>query len=224
MSYTRPIADLASSVRGRGGFHLPRPSDPDLNQYLNESYAELYDIIVDSDRDRFASEDVVPIVVGASSYDLPDDHLRTLGISVADSLSESGRRALRMVDWAERDIYTRGELSSRLRDSLWSVHAGQVHLLPAPRETGTLYHSYAPTPADLDDSTDLVSAQGREYVILGAMIRCAESEGQPADTWEARRERTAIRIRSQLHVQRAEPLTISDVYVYGPTGVPRRRR
>lgn len=231
MAYTRTVAQIVAEVRSRGGFALPRPSHADCVAYLNSSYAELYDLLIATDSDRFGSLDSVSIVAGTSAYDLPADHLRTLSVSVADSDSESGRSQLHYIEWQERNAFAKGSLCTTPRAWLWTIFAGQLHLLPTPTVATTLYHQYAPTLSDWatdgsDDAetVDLVSGLGREHAVLGMLVQCAEQEGQDSRQWEARRERIGARIRTQLKMQVAEPMQVASAYAYDAMGLPYRRR
>ena len=231
MSYTRTVAQMVDDVRRRGEFLAPRPVHADVVSYLNEAYAEFYDVLVAADKNRFGSTDAVSVVAGTSAYDLPADFLTALSLSVSDGSSASGRKAISFVEWQERDIYFDGEVSKDKRHVRWTIYAGQVHLFPTPDSSYTLYIQYAPVTADYatDGSDDaetyeLVSGMGREYVTLGALIRCGEQEEQDTKQWEARLARLGQKIQTQLRVQRSEPRIVANVYGHDSLGRPFRRR
>lgn len=231
MPYPASLSSLTGSVRTRGEFHSPRPADADVRQYVNESYADLRDVLIRADQQRFAAIDDISVVAGTAAYDLPANHLRTIGVSVADPQSASGWRALSLIDEQERHIYYSAEVSRRKQDARWLVYAGQLHVWPEPKWSATVRHLYVAAPIDLEidgsddaEEIDCVSGLGREYLILGAMIRCGESEDRDTQQWEARRDRIAIQISVQLRMQRSEPIQVADVYSYSAIGTPRARR
>ena len=101
-------------------------SDDELDGYINNSYSELYDIIVSRyDDDYFLKSYSLTVNSGTASYDLPSDFYKARGVDLIISTNES--TPLQRYVFADR---TRDSLARYARD----VKSVSYTHPPSPRD------------------------------------------------------------------------------------------
>lgn len=175
MARTSTLSQLIAEVRNRGEFLIEYFSDEELAGYINESIAELYDLIVSVCQDYYLSSASISVVAGTQAYSLPSDFYKLLGLDYVRSNSE--RVTLRRYMWAERNDRAAMSLSAP-EGTRYRVMGSSLYLEPSPSWAGTLTLWYIPAPARLTIGTDTFDGISgwQEYVVLDACIKCAAKE------------------------------------------------
>ena len=153
--------------------------DPELNDYINESIAELRDLLITArGQTYFSVVATQALTTGVTSYDLPLDFYQLL--SVRHDLTSSSY-AMEPFDDLEEPmlltIATRGAsvvLKYRLRDT-------SIDILPAPLTGQSIVYRYIPTAPRLYGDDDTLAAWGwEEYVLVDAARKVATKDQE----WE----------------------------------------
>ena len=130
-------------------------TDAELNGYLNNSWAELYDILVSKYQvDYFLTSSSISITSGTSSYDLPADFYKARGVDLIINTDQS--TPLRRYTFADR---TRDSLVRYARDVKYRIQANNIVFAPSPsNNTATLW--YIPKPKKLQSVTPTGISRG----------------------------------------------------------------
>lgn len=130
-------------------------SDDELDGYINNSYSELYDIIVSRyDDDYFLKSYSLTVNSGTASYDLPSDFYKARGVDLIISTNES--TPLQRYVFADR---TRDSLARYARDVKYRIQGNQIYFAPAPdSNTATLW--YIPKPRKIQSQTPTAISRG----------------------------------------------------------------
>lgn len=152
-------------------------TDAEILDYINEEYAELWDLLVQKHEDFFTKKATVTQASGL--LPLPADGVMRIRKLLWNGSSPEPTN-LRMVTLEEYDRYTATQddpVGYMLLDqSLYPVPA------PANGATYTLYYVPDFTPLASTTSTIHVAlvARWEDYIVLGAAIRCLEKEDRDA--------------------------------------------
>ncbi len=172
-------------------------SDALLADFINASWAELYEDIVQSGLDYFEQVQTVA-TTGAASYALPSDYLGTKLVEYRSSLT-SVPIPLRELMLQERAAYpVTGQAAVGYR-----VVQGNLEFFPTPPTGQTYLHRYVPTPAVLALDTDAIDGiSGLEELIVVDVCRKIaireEADSAPLERELARlRERVVGAIQSR---------------------------
>jgi hypothetical protein len=123
----RNKADMTNSA------YITSQEDLDL---LNESYTELYDLLVTKFENYFIKDDVfITLVPGTYSYDLPADFYKGVGVDFQINVSSTGFITLKPFTEMERNGLT-----------------GIIGAIPA----GNVKLRYVPTPVIYTATTDVI--------------------------------------------------------------------
>lgn len=166
--------------------------DDEILAMLNEAYPELYDELVTVYENYYATTATVAIGSGVSSYDLPADFYKLIGVDF--QVNTNAYITLKPFMEAERNE----TLTTNLN-------------IPS----GTVRIRYIPAPeifTDLDDAVDGVSGWDRLLSLLVAidMLDAEESDSKPV---YKKYERTLVRIRQSAAPRDAGmPARVVDVY------------
>jgi hypothetical protein len=152
-------------------------SDLEANQYVNEAYHELFDIITASDDAKlFAVNATKPPQVGEFSFRLPTDFYRLVSVHV--------RSGERYVQATPADSAAYAELASNSANTSvryryqylvrWDINTGErfIFVFPAP-SPDTLAITYWPQPKELSLDSDSLDnpASWLEFVMIAAGVR-----------------------------------------------------
>jgi hypothetical protein len=152
-------------------------SDAEANQFINEAYHELYDIITGADEARlFTVNATKPPQVGDFSFRLPSDFYRLVSAHVLRD-----GRYIRAIP-ADPSVYA--ELAKNRTDTgirytpqyfvRWDINTGErfIFVFPAPT-TDTLAITYWPQPKELSLDSDSLDnpASWLEFAMVSAGVR-----------------------------------------------------
>lgn len=192
----RNMADMSTDGGGDGFI-----GDEELTDLINESYRELYDVIIQSFGNYYTAEDTITTVPGTQNYDLPDDFYKLIAF---DMSSGAGYITMFPFDEIERNASLTTETS-----------------IPA----ATVRIRYVPVPVDLvDDADTILGHNGWEaLLIVDVAIKMLDKEETNTDRLELRRQREMRRVqelsqnRDLLMPGRVTDITTSNAaFIVGP--------
>ena len=130
-------------------------TDAELNGYLNNSWSELYDILVSKYQDDyFLTSTSITVTSGTSTYSLPDDFYKARGVDL--NINDNQSTPLQRYTFADR---TRDSLVRYARDVKYRIQANNLVFAPSPsNNTATLW--YIPHPRKLQSVTPTGISRG----------------------------------------------------------------
>lgn len=191
-------------------------TDAELNSYINNSIAELHDILIQAyDSDYYLSETNFTTVNGQAAYDLPDDFYKLVGVDAR--LNGQNYFTLKKFTFNERnrfddfgvwDVF--GFSSVRYR-----VMGSQIRFNPIPDNQTDIRVWYIPVAtelvADTDELKDLNAYS--EYVIVDAAIKMMVKEESDATILLAQKADLKRRIEEAANNRDASNSeTVKDIY------------
>jgi hypothetical protein len=168
------LSNLRTRVRRRADMeHSTFISDLELNQFINDSAKELYDILVNADEDYNTIVDEFTVTEGNTEY-LPSNFYKLRGLDKKIGEEFHPMRRMSFHDRGQRDNY-RGQRFNLVQYKLIS---NTVQLFPALRAQGDYRMWYVPEFAELLKDTDTFDGKNGfdEYVVVDAAIKCKEKE------------------------------------------------
>jgi hypothetical protein len=217
---TRSLADLITEIRGRSDQQNALfVTDSELEVWINQSAAELWDVIIDhAGADAFASLHSFSTVAGTDIYAMPADFYRLTGVDV----QFSGRwRRIDPHPIGERNLFEGGNDGwTSPRDTRYRLSgrttAGvqQLRFVPTPQAVASVRAWYVPLA--YTGAASLVSINGwDEFVVADVCAKIFESEESDARAAIARREGARERvIRAASSLDMGEPAQMRDVADY----------
>lgn len=171
----KTLSQLREGARQRADMTLDSDavSDTLANEFVNDAWHELYDLIVASDNAKlFAVNATTPPKVGEFSYRLPGDFYRLVSLH--------SRRGEYYIPGIPADPAQYAELADNWYDHAqpkyfvrWHINTGErfVFVFPSPQEALAII--YFPQPKVLSVDSDSLDnpASWLEHVMLGAAIR-----------------------------------------------------
>tara|TARA_Y100000588_G_scaffold103972_1_gene113355 strand:- start:2607 stop:3227 length:621 start_codon:yes stop_codon:yes gene_type:complete len=182
-------------------------TDSELNGYISASYAELYDILVQSGLVYYTPTTQTITGTGSETYALAADYYGTVRV---DRVSGSNYYPLVEYMITERTSYENGG-SGEAR--AYSPQGSNMSLLPAP--TGGSYrHIYIPAPANLSSDADTVDGVSgwEEFIVVDAARKMLQKE--ESSTVGVERDLARLKARIEEMAQNrawATPRRVADV-------------
>jgi hypothetical protein len=200
-------------------------TDSELTTYINESYAELYDLIIASYEDYYTTEVSLTASSQAGVLTLPSDFYKLRGLDKAAGGSNIDYTTVYKYNFNERN--KRPSLGLRAGYGLYveyRIVKNEIKLEPKAAADGTYRLWYMPQITFLVADGDLVDAPAGfdEYIVIDAGIKCLAKE--ESDTMALDRAKALMTARIEnMAVNRDadQPETISDVQddLLGPWGI-----
>ena len=131
-------------------------SDSELNSYINASYFELYDLLVQKyGNDYFMKEYSFQLQGNISQYPLPEDFFKLLGVDLQISAGPDGYVSLRPFTLAERNRYSTANVQTWIgvTNLRYRISAGNLWFTPSPQTGQTIRIWYVPRLSELVDPT-----------------------------------------------------------------------
>lgn len=184
MARTETLANLRAQVRERCEVRSQYVSDSALNAMINQSIADLDNLILDVCPDYKLSSNTISVVANDDTYALPSDFYKARGVDYVRSATS--RVALRKFNWAERNRYADDGYvfdPGRPENSGYRIVGSNLILFPVPSWSGSviLWYIAAPTKLVSDSDTYDGVAGFEEWVILDCCVKCmAKEESDPA--------------------------------------------
>lgn len=174
---TVTLATLRARVRERAdlvGSNFVTDLATSLDAFINASLDELYDVLVSKfSNPYFVSSSVLTTVAASSSYALPTDFYKLLGVELPCASD--------MVDLLEFNFKDRNKLRNGVSTGdlpRYRLEGSNLRLYPAPNAVlvGAIW--YVPTRAPLVSSSDACTFPmgWEEYAVIDAAIKCLNKE------------------------------------------------
>lgn len=132
----------------------PNITTPEWNQYLSQSYKELYDMLVSAyGNEYYVKAPYTYTLTAEQFYDLPADFYKLLGVDLQYSSSPSGWVTIPRFEFIERNKYAYPNTAgtwlgySNLR---YRIMADQLELIPVPASGQTARIWYIPEPTSIN--------------------------------------------------------------------------
>lgn len=156
-------------------------TDSELNGYIQESYKELYDLLVDAveDYNLTSLSDSTTTITTGNTFNLPTDHYKLRGVD--DLTDAQNPRTVRKFNFGERNDYLFSErlsLGAEFSDVLYRVAGSKIYILPPDKAARVYRIWYVPLPTVPTSDSDTIDAINgwAEYVIIDAAIKCRIKE------------------------------------------------
>lgn len=210
-------------------------TDVEWNQYINQSLFELYDLLVDSEPDRFITTPAQFVSDGSTFlYPLPDGATTFLNLSGSaftaqpfyklmgvDLQVASAQNAWVTIDrfqFINRNAYVYPNSNSTIYGVFnlsYRIVGSNIEFIPTPTSNQNLRLWYIPRLSMLLKDTDITdcSVSGWvEYVIVDAAIKALQKEESDVSVLMAQKQALMVRIEnSAVNMDVGRPDKISDV-------------
>lgn len=183
MARTATLASLQAQVRQRADMVGSEfITDAELAEYVNQSAAELYGMLVHTDEDYYLAKTTLLTVSGQAEYSFASlsltDVLKFKGLDVP--ITGGFKRAADRLEWPERNALS-GPLPSYVTGFPTRYHVGpsSVTLYPTPNGGLSCTFWYIPNPPRLDVGGTITfdGCEGwEEYIVLDAAAKCLFKE------------------------------------------------
>ena len=193
-------------------------TDVELNNYINASYKELYDILIQKYGDDYYVASTYTWTTDGSSvlYPLPPDFYKNLLVEVAlnpqDNNSWITLRTFQRIQqnlWNYPNVYTfYGITNLRYR-----IDGNYLHIVPISTAGQTLRMWYAPRPVKLVQDNQIVDGVSgwEEYIIVDAARKILLKEESDTSFLLAEKQALLTRIESAAENRNAsDPERVSD--------------
>jgi len=193
-------------------------SDVEWNSYINQSYYELYDLLVQKyGNDYFVADPYTITTDGVlDSYALPTDFYKLLGVDLQLGTSQDSWVTLKPFNFAERNRYAVPNLQSfygltNMRYRLRGMN--KLWLTPFPAGGQNLRLWYVPRLTELvDDTSEADGVSGwTEYMICDAAMKALQKEESDVSVLMAEKMALIARIESAAENRDpGSPMTVAD--------------
>ncbi len=194
------------------------------NDYINHSYTELYDILVQVYGDDYFMTAYTFQADGRNPglYPLPPDFYKLMGIDLAlgtttPQSNPNGWITLRKFVFNQRNTYIYGNVPVSflgLQNLRYRLEGSYTEFIPQPAGNQTLRYRYIPRPTTLLSDADILDGISGwdEYVIVDAAIKAMQKEESDVSVLMAQKMALIKRIESAASNRDAgEPEFVTDV-------------
>lgn len=175
----KTLADLRTDVRNRADLHEDGGAIQlsELDNYINQGYSELYDLMIQADDARtFTKNATVPIPVGPFSFRLPNDFYRLVSLHVRRGGGWELAQRADSSEYAElADNTQTPQLNIPKYFTRWHPATGERFVFVFPEQKPEdVAITYFPQPPRLEVEGDSVDnpADWLNFVTLTAAISC----------------------------------------------------
>lgn len=230
MATTMTLAQLRTAARQRADMvNSTFVSDSELNSYINQSYFELYDLLVTTFEDYYVASPVTFQTTGAQQYTLPDGTLyssapalyKLLGVDLGLNSSGNAWVTLKKFDFASRNRYVYPQLGNTIlgiSNLRYRIVGDTIMFIPTPSSGQYIRLWYIPRMTQLVSDTDTADGVSgwTEYIICDAAIKCGQKEETDVSVLMAQKAALIKRIEdSAMNRDAGQPDTITDIRGYG---------
>jgi len=193
-------------------------TDPELNSYINQSYFELYDILIQKYGENYYVDSGSFTTDGQTQqYPLTGSFYKLLGVDLQLAGSDPDAYfTVRPFNFAERNRYAVPNMQSfyGVTNLRYRVHGNNIFLTPTPTGGQVVRYWFVPRMNTLDtDNATFDGVSGwTEYIIVDAAIKCMQKE--ESDTSVLQGQKTALIQRIEAAAANRDagnPATVSDV-------------
>lgn len=218
MATTMTLAELRTATRQRADMiNSQFISDSELNSYVNQSYFELYDLLVQKyGDDYYVASPYVFTTDGVNNFfSLPSDFYKLLGVDLALSNTNDSFVTIRPFNFGDRNRYAVPNFQSfyGVTNLRYRLKANQLWLTPIPGANQKIQIWYVPRLSTLIIDTDTCDGISgwTEYIIIDAAIKCLQKEESDVSVLLAQKAAMIQRIQNAAENRdAANPSTVVD--------------
>jgi hypothetical protein len=212
------LSELRDQVRQRSDQENSKfIGDAELNGYINDSYLELYDILVSKYEDYYSATATFTLS-GTNSYALPSNLYKLRGVDFQIN-APSDWTSLKPFNFMERN--SRNRIGSRvrfgIRDITYRMMGSNLLFLPETDCDGTYRIWYIPKLTQLVSDSDALTGvlDFDEYIVVDAAIKCLGKEESDATLLMATKQALLERVKTMSADRDAGmPQRVGDVSMY----------
>lgn len=178
MAYTITRDNLVALVRNRGELR-DAFSAAELVTYVNDSLAELWDLVAQKDPARLPlTQGNVTVVAGTDSYTLPSNCLAVYAVAVLDSSGANGYRNLERFSYLEK--YEQGASGNDALTARYDIRGGKIWFSPTPAWSGTVRCEYVAHFVELSGGSSTFETYNAwtEYAVISSLIKAFAKHGK----------------------------------------------
>ncbi len=220
------LAEIKQQVRDRTDQNNSEfIEDAELGRYINQSYKELYDLLVATFEDYYMKSPLeFTVADNENTYDLPEDFYKLRGLDAALSGGpQSEWQTVYPFNFGERNRNDRN-INRTIYGIItvsYRVIGDRLEILPSNRASGDYRLWYTPRATDLVADTDVMDGVNgwEEYVIVDACIKVMQKEESDARMFMVQKEQLKTRIESMAMDRdsgSSEKITDVNTYRYYP--------
>lgn len=172
MARTRTLANLRADVRNRADMSFAEDfiTDAELTEYINQSIARLYNIIVNQAQDHYIISTTQAITPGTNDYALPNDFYKLRGV---DILVNGVYVPLQRESFYKRSDNNMGLQVGITVPTTYRVVGSNIRVFDTPSAT-TIKLWYIPAPTRLSADSDTFDGISgfEEWVVIDSAIKC----------------------------------------------------
>lgn len=202
---------------------------PEWNYYINQSYYELYDLLITVYEDYFVAPRLMFVTTGSQSYPLPNGQnysgapafYKMFGMDCGLNNNNNAFTTLKKFDFISRNRYVFPQITTTLLGVFnlqYRVVGGNLMFIPTPSSGQNVGMWYYPRLNTLLQDTDIMDGISgwTEFVIVDAAIKALRKE--ESDTSELMTEKMLLKSRIEdtaTNRDAGQPDTISDTATWG---------
>lgn len=204
-------------------------SVPEWNYYINQSYYELYDLLITAYEDYYVAPRLQFATTGSQSYPLPNGQnysgapafYKMFGMDCGLNNNDNAFATLKKFDFIARNRYVFPQITTTLLGVFnlqYRVVGGNIMFIPTPSAGQNIGVWYYPRLTTLLADTDIMDGISgwTEYVIVDAAIKALVKE--ESDTQALMQEKMMLRQRIEetaTNRDAGQPDTISNTANWG---------
>lgn len=230
MATTMTLTELLTAVRQRADMvNSQFCTDAELTSYINQSYFELYDLLVSRYGDNYYVKNP-PYIFSTDGnsfqYALPTDFYKLLGVDLALSNTLDSWVTIKPFMFADRNRYAVPNFQSfyGVTNLRYRLNGNYLWLTPIPAANQQIRVWYIPKMATLTTGSDTVDGISgwTEYIIVDAAMKALNKEESDVSVLMADKAGLIARIEANAENRDAgSPPKVADVMYndfFWPTG------
>lgn len=198
---------------------------PEWNSFINQSYFELYDLLIQKYGDDYFIADPLSITLtSAQGYDLPNGtnnsgaapFYKLVGVDLALNSASNAWITLSRYNFVDRNTYIYPQLPANYLGQgalQYRLVGSQIQFIPFPSSGSVVRLWYIPRMTQLLQETDVCDGVSgwTEYIIVDAAIKALQKEESDVSVLMAQKQALIARIEAAAENRDAGmPMTISD--------------
>ena len=202
---------------------------PEWNKYINQSYFELYDLLVTAFEDYYLAEPYIFQTDGTNSaYTLPNGTLvgtdsvttkpfyKLMGVDLGLANNNNAKVTIHKYDFIERNRYVYPNITSTFLgvfNMRYRIMGDKIRFIPTPSAGQYVTLWYVPRVTQLLNDTDVADGVSgwTEYIIIDAAIKALQKEESDVTILLAEKAALIKRIEdSAMNRDAGQPDTISN--------------
>lgn len=197
---------------------------PEWDTYINQSYFELYDLLVQKYGNDYYVEHVEFQTDGTNQYELPDGlnyaaarpFYKLMGVDLGIAPATNAWLTLKKYEFISRNTYVYPQITTNLlgvQSMRYRMVGGKMQFIPTPSGGQTVRLWYVPRMESLLKDTDIIDGVSgwTEYIVIDAAIKALQKEESDVSVLAAQKLMMISRIEAAAENRDAgEPEVISN--------------